>query len=412
MINPKDVMEKLTVEDLCLSADNYFKSISDPSHLLAKPFSSLIEAPELLRDMGHLLSELRLGKTMKVLEFGAGSCWFSRFLNQMQCQTISCDTSKTSLDIGKRLFAEFPIVGDFIAEPQFLHFDGHQINLPNESVDRIICFDAFHHIPNQEEVLRELFRVLKTGGVAGFCEPGKWHSQGAQSQYEMKNYKVLENDIDITDIFAMAKKCGFTDIKCKVLCDMGVTLKQYQTLTDRTIKSKLKNLLNSFLNQFNSDFSLLTNSIMDNVSRVMTNKTVFFLYKGEYVPDSRSHIGLSHSMTIERNNVATKAGHDLNLLLRITNTGPAKWLKENINGYGVVNIGTHLYDDMNILIDLNYSRHAIPEPIGPGESANVTIAVKFNHAGTFKLAIDLVSEGICWFENIGSTPQFITVKVS
>ena len=30
---------------------------------------------------------------------------------------------------------------------------------------------------------------------------------------------------------------------------------------------------------------------------------------------------------------------------------------------------------------------------------------------TIRLAIDLVSEGICWFENIGSRPQSVRVKV-
>lgn len=99
MINPKDLINKLTVGELCLTAENYYKSISDPTAQMAKPFSSLLEAPELLQNMGLLLSELHLGKTMTVLEFGAGACWFSRFLNQLQCQTISCDTSKTALEL-------------------------------------------------------------------------------------------------------------------------------------------------------------------------------------------------------------------------------------------------------------------------------------------------------------------------
>jgi ubiquinone/menaquinone biosynthesis C-methylase UbiE len=103
-------------------------------------------------------------------------------------------------------------VGTPISEPVFLHFDGHKINLPDESVDRIICHDAFHHVPNQKEVISELGRVLKRGGIAGFSEPGRFHSQSPQSQSEMRNFNVLENDIIPTEIFSLAREYGFDDM--------------------------------------------------------------------------------------------------------------------------------------------------------------------------------------------------------
>jgi len=97
MIDPKELIRNSTVEGLCLTGDNYFKSIIDPTPQMGKPFSDLVESPEVLQNMGLLLSGLRLGKTMKVLDFGAGTCWFSRYLNQLRCQTISCDVSATAV---------------------------------------------------------------------------------------------------------------------------------------------------------------------------------------------------------------------------------------------------------------------------------------------------------------------------
>src|SRR5688500_13934204 len=76
MINPKDLIHSLSIEELCRTAEAYYKSIPDPTPQLAKPFSSLLEGPDQLQSMGLLLSGLRLGKTMSVLEFGAGTCWF------------------------------------------------------------------------------------------------------------------------------------------------------------------------------------------------------------------------------------------------------------------------------------------------------------------------------------------------
>ena len=65
-------------------------------------------------------------------------------------------------------------------------------------MERIICLDAFHHVPNPAEVLSELGRVLQQGGVAGFAEPGPEYSKTPQSQFEMRTHGVVENDIDIT----------------------------------------------------------------------------------------------------------------------------------------------------------------------------------------------------------------------
>lgn len=394
MINPKDLIETLSVEDLCQTADAYFKSIYDPTQQMGKPFSNLIETPEMLQNMGHILSGLRLGKTMTVLEFAAGTCWFSRYLNQLQCRTISCDVSVAALEIGKRLFSEYPIIGNLVSEPLFLHFDGHKINLPSESVDRIICHDGFHHVPNQDEVISELARVLKPGGIAGFSEPGMFHSQSPQSQYEMKNYKVLENDIVLSEIFDIALKHGFTDLKIKLLNDMELSFDDYQSLTG------------------NRPNPALEGNILGNVRNVMINRTVFFLHKGTFIPDSRSHIGLSHSLSTKRNVFSVKASEDLYIPLKVSNTGIAKWLNKNINDIGVVNIGTHLYDERNNLLNLDFSRHAIKSPIYPGQTFEQDIKVRLSDIGKFVISVDLVSEGICWFENIGSRPIYLQINVN
>lgn len=403
MINPKDIIEKFTVEELCQTADSYFKAIPDPDALIlmAKPFVSFIEAPAMLQNMGLLLSGLHLAKTMTVLDFAAGTCWFSRYLNQAQCITISCDASKTALEIGKRLFKEFPIIGNPIAEPQFLHFDGHKIDLPDESVDRIMCHDGLHHIPNQEEVIAELARVLKTGGIAGFCEPGQNHSQSAAAQYEMKNYNVLENDIFIAEIFAIAQKYGFTDIKLKLLSDMDVSLPQHQLLISKNQNPELE------IHKVE-----MANGIINHIADVMTDKTIFSLYKGEFVSDSRSHSGLAHSISIDETLFFTKVGEDLTLSLRISNTGVGKWLNENIHDIGVVKIGTHLYDESGNLLNFEFSRHRIASVTAPGEAFEQIIKVRFSDAGVFKLSVDLVSERVSWFEPVGSKPQLLTVNVA
>lgn len=400
MIDPKEIIEKFTVEELCETADNYFKAIPDPTPLMAKPFNTFIETPTMLQNMGLLLSGLQLAKTMTVLEFAAGTCWFSRYLNQAQCITISCDVSETALEIGKRLFKEHPIIGEAVAEPRFLHFDGYKIDLPDESVDRILCHDGLHHVPNQEAVLAEFARVLKQGGIAGFCEPGENHSKSPASQYEMKHYNVLENDIFIADIFDVAQKHGFTDIKLKLLSDMEVSLAQHQLLIGR---NKNPDMLPHKVE--------LENGIINHIAAVMTDKTIFFLHKGAFIPDSRSHAGLNHAISTPETTLSVKVNTELTIPLQITNIGIAQWLNENIHDIGVVKIGSHLYDESANLIEFEFSRHRISKAIAPGEAFEQAITVKFPQVGVFKLAIDLLSDTVTWFELGGAKPLLLTIQV-
>src|ERR1044071_524105 len=184
----------LTVEELARTADEYYKTtIQFADRYLAKPFADPRDSPDLLGSFAHLLSGLRLVPAMTVLDFGAGACWTTRCLTQLGCEAIAVDVSATALELGKQLYARLPPIGS-CPPPRFLVFDGHRIDLPDASVDRIFCFDAFHHVPNPVEVMRELGRVLRPGGIAGFSEPGRHHSRGARSQYEMKNYTASEND--------------------------------------------------------------------------------------------------------------------------------------------------------------------------------------------------------------------------
>src|SRR5262245_59311018 len=43
--------------------------------------------------------------------------------------------------------------------------DAAHLELPDTSIDMIICHQTLHHLPNQIAAVRELYRVLRPGGV-------------------------------------------------------------------------------------------------------------------------------------------------------------------------------------------------------------------------------------------------------
>ncbi|GAP35178.1 methyltransferase domain-containing protein [Piscinibacter sakaiensis] len=395
-IDPQDVIRRWTLEELNGAAEEYFATLTDPGFQLAKPFSGVRDAPPILHNLGMLLEGLQLGAGMTVLELGAGTCWLSRLLTQMQCAAIACDVSPTALALGRRLFDEQPPVGRDLVPPRFLLFDGRRLELPDASVDRVICFDAFHHVPNRAEVLKELARVLRPGGLAGFSEPGPQHSQSPQSQLEMANYKVLENDIDLDRVFAEARAAGFTDARFSPRLELSLPVSAYRELLEGRPGPALQQQL------------------LLNASQLQVNKTVFYLLKGEAVPDSRSVDGLAAEMRPARSAIPARPGERIDIACTVRNSGTALWLAATPNHHGEVLLGGHLYADDGRLVTLDaLVRARIPADLPPGAEATLTVWFHAPAApGRYRLALDMVAEFVCWFGEIGTVRPMLDIDVA
>ena len=99
------------------------------------------------------------------------------------------------------------------------------------------------------------------------------------------------------------------------------------------------------------------------------------------------------------------------LEVTISNVGNAKWLHKNIDDIGVVKLGMHLYDSNRNLIDLDFVRSLLDEDVSPGQRITKRVSVTLPNKGIYYLGVDLVSELVCWFENMGSELQFVKVTV-
>ncbi len=394
-ISPQTICQHNTVDQLCEKAENYFKNVTDPIPFISRPFANFSKSPESLISLGSLISGLYLGKTMKVVEFGAGVCWLSRLLNQMGVSTISIDCSKSAIKTGEKLFKDHPIIGQYIEPPQFSVYDGHHLDVQDGHVDRIVCFDAFHHVPNIEEILREFHRILKKGGIVGFAEPGLCHSFSEQSQTEMRNYGVLERDIRLDEIKTLAEHIGFTKLYVKMSGNPEISYDEYRNIVNH-------------------------GAISDRIQKSFTienrNRTIFFLQKGELQLDSRNGHGLRCDLKVLDDGNAkaaiARAGQTTTLKLSAKNTGTAKWLHCNVQDLGVVKFGGHLLDQDLNMIDLDFFRTEMDRDISPSEICYSEVTFKApSKKGKYIVCIDMVAEQICWFENCGSQPIFFEIQV-
>ena len=398
MIDPAEIMARTTVEEICAGAEAYFSSITDPGFHERKPFSSPDDAAELLDEVGLLLRGLHLAPGMRVLDLGAGTAWLSRFLNELGGRVTACDPSKTALEIGRRTNARFPFVTPDRLDYEV--FNGRTIDHPDGTFDRVVCFEALHHMPNWEEILGEIHRVLKPGGVAGFAEPGFRHSRSAMSQHEMRNFVVLENDIRLDRIVPVAEGLGFRFGGWEPALKARLDLRDWKTLVDGSWWS---------LRRIG-----LALRLIDRARRTLGGRTVFFLGKGPPQLDSRGREGLAGWIRPGVETVRSRSGVEIRIPVEVTNRGTAAWLDRTEGGVGVVALGVHRLGDDGGPIRRDLCRGGIPRVIPPGASETLTVTLPPLPAGLHRFELDLVSEGVAWFGGAGDPdhqPGRLTVQV-
>ena len=98
------MIAQTTVEELNLTADDYFSRLRDWEHHLAKPFNSADDTPTLLMGVAAMLQGLRIAPGMTVLDFGGGTGWLSRILTQLGCRVVLLDVSPSALAIAREVY--------------------------------------------------------------------------------------------------------------------------------------------------------------------------------------------------------------------------------------------------------------------------------------------------------------------
>jgi 2-polyprenyl-3-methyl-5-hydroxy-6-metoxy-1,4-benzoquinol methylase len=376
------------------AAESYYAKLSNWDHHLAKPFGQIAETPAILANLAVILHALKLSPGLRVLDFGAGSGWLSRCLTQLGCQVTLLDVSPTALDIARALYARHPVVGSQPA-PQFLVFDGRQIDLPDASVDRIVCFDAFHHSANPDAVIREFARLLVPGGLAGFAEPGPRHSESARSSFESDTFGVVERDLDVHALWRTAQAAGFADLRMCVFHEplYQVSMAEYEDLaTGGPAGARWLDATRKFLH-LTRDFVLVKG--------------------GDVRADSRTAQGLACEIRPAEPHMQAQAGALITIDLIVTNTGLSWWLPSDAP-IGGVSLGAHLYESQGTLLNFDAGRTALTSPprtMAPNEAVSCRLTLPGLDAGRYRVEIDCVAERVTWFAQAGSPPAVVTLEI-
>lgn len=124
--------------------------------LIAPIYDRLISAP----DPEKIIALLDLPKNAVLLDAGGGTGRLASHLLPHVEELVLSDLSFSML----REACDKPL-------PYVVQAASHCLPFPDEYFDRILVVDALHHFDHQEEVIKDLLRVLKPGGRLLIEEP-------------------------------------------------------------------------------------------------------------------------------------------------------------------------------------------------------------------------------------------------
>lgn len=384
-IDVKQLIATLSEEELLASADDYFRGLTLDSEQCFKPFSTTSDAPQLARNLGLLLEAAELFPGADVIDFGCATGWLTIGLANLGCNAYGVDVSPTALRLAEA--ATERVISKQRRHPSFHVYQGGRLPFADGSVDRILCFDAFHHVSDQLATLREFSRVLRPGGRICMMEPGPHHSSTPQSQAEMRKYRVIENDVAIGEIATHCITLGLAapQLLVQFPSPIRLGLSEFQLWAERGVPP------------------VRGASLLQVLTAGMQNSQCITIMKGSPLVDSRNPQALKASLDAEVEKFASVPPGFAKLQFHVRNTGVAHWLTGDGRGTGVVKIGVQLISPATAaVVARDYHRVALPEGgIPPGAAVRLSAVIRIP-AQSVAMQIDLVSEYIAWFSDLGA----------
>lgn len=380
LIDVKQLIAAGDVQAHLRRAEDYFRNMSLASAELRKPFMGS-EATQLVPLLGVMLSNLEFYQGARILDFGCGTGWLSQSLALMGAEVVAVDASATALRLAREnTHSRYP---ELKGKIRYSEFNGEHLDVGSGEIDRVVCMDSFHHVPNPDAVIREFGRVLAGDGRAVFSEPGENHSRSAESQHAMRTFGVIENDIVLTDIWAMAEAAGFKQLK---VAPYGPPpLLSLQEFDDLKSPARAGKTMGKLLREL--------------YSSLHAGGRQFVLLKEQSARDSRFRDGLQCLLTA----ATSSAGSLLTVDIVAQNCGTAAW-RPSGDTAGSVNaafITRSLEGDW----DYEFRRYfPISGKVQPGEQVRFSLSIDKSEFEGRELYVDLVAEQVIWFGQNGSPP--------
>ena len=301
--------------------------------------------------------------------------------------------------------------------------DMERLPFADQTFDKACCLNAFHHIPHPDHALREIRRVLTPDGVVLFSEPGRGHSSQPTSVAAVRNYGVLENEILIEDFMASCLAAGFADVRLRPISHIVplFELDRSQWLAWKTFTAsqrpmraldKMKRAALEFLGLRKQDLlfeEAFAIRLLRELQPVIDEHPVVTAHASKIVKPTKAIDHAELELLAAPANL--RPGEAMTIRLRVANAGNRPW--NATGGEGEVRLGVQLLRRDGSVVDKDFVRQPFPGPMPPGARCELTLRCAAPMVGgSYQLKVDVVREGVHWFEMDGSRAITHAIEVA
>ncbi len=169
-------------------------------HAIGKPWSDPARG-QYLQEVGSMMA-LMPQPPARLLDMGAGTGWTSSLFALGGYSVTAADIAPDMVALHAQNAARYgvelsSVVCDFESVPFADEFDV------------VVFYDCLHHAHDEVAALRNAYRALRAGGVCITLEPGRGHSDSAESIRTMQQFGTTERDMPPSTIIAAGRAVGF-----------------------------------------------------------------------------------------------------------------------------------------------------------------------------------------------------------
>lgn len=387
--------------DFKQAAIDYLGRLSEERqhHLRTKPFYNLAHKLPRYRgpgldadshrhfcDFANMAVALELPPGARILDVACGSGWLSEFFARLGYDVTGIDVSPDLIAMSEERVRKVPYGADHETplRCRFLVHDVESGALP-ERFDAAVIYDALHHLDDERAAVRSIAAMLKPGGML-FVMEGNRPPRGSAGEAELVNvmerFGTLESPFDPHYLKRLLPENGLTVVGDYVSVD---------ALIDREVIEP------------------------DGRVRIDLPAINYLLCKkvATGTPDSRAPGSLRAELTLRSEWPERFESNEMFVLtLNVKNTGNTLWLGGRYLRRGGVMLGVKILDRNGRVVDEFHGEPPLPRAVGPDESCEVIIEHPCpSLEGDYTLKIDLVDQHICWFEERGSAPLLLPMRI-
>jgi ubiquinone/menaquinone biosynthesis C-methylase UbiE len=374
------------------------------------------ESIELLNDFVVAMRLLRPSPEDRILDVGAGAGWCSHLLQRLNRRSVAVDIAHEMLAVSRERAPAKPILA--------VAGDLEHLPFADGAFDKAVCLSAIHHVPDMPAALRELARVLTPTGVIVFSEPGAGHADKPGSVRATQDFGVLEQDVLIEPFTDACVRAGFHHA---AVCPIAYIIPEFELTAEDWRRwrqlPRTKRPIRALEKMWRAAVELAGAGKQDLLfEEAFAMRLVRLLQvpveEHPFIIATKSE-QRRRPRPIYRARIDARApladvrpGAVIDTMLTIVNDGNVTWRRSSADGVGHVRVGAQLLDAGQRMIDRDHARASLPRDVEPG--GIVTVKLPFDaprDAGEYHVKLDLVAEGVAWFEPGGSPAVVLPLRV-